>query len=68
MSRTKVTVRREDFIDDLTFNAFLSQTLPPKPHQEPLSGGVNIQRVEQAVVLVSWDEDDLAQQPQHDVG
>ena len=68
MSRTKVTVRREDFIDDLTFNAFLSQTLPPKPYQEPLSGGVDIEKVQQAVINVSWDEDDLAQQPQHDVG
>lgn len=66
--RTTVTLRREDFVDDLTFNAFLSQALPRKKYQEPLSGGVDITNVQQGKFFISWDEDNLQAQPQIEHG
>lgn len=62
--RSLVTVRREDFVDDLAFNAFLSQTLPHKKYQEPLSDGVDITKVQTGKFFISWDEDNLQAQPQ----
>ena len=58
--RTTVTLRREDFVDDLTFNAFIRQVTPASAKDE---GIVDITKVQTAKLFVSWDEDSLQAQP-----